>query len=63
MFYTDSDNAILSKYDRGRRYSATDSIDVVAGGADIAVGKINVYVVYSYAPGFAQASTGGSSNT
>jgi len=50
-------------YDRGRRYGSTDTIDIVAGGADIAAGKINVYVVYSYAPGFAQASTGGSSNT
>jgi len=58
-----SDTAIVQAYNRVRRYPATDSIDIVAGGADIAAGKINVYVVYSYAPGFAQADTGGTANT
>jgi hypothetical protein len=57
------DTSAAPEYANGRRMGTTDSIDIVAGGADIAVGKINVYVVYSYAPGFAQADTGGSSNT
>jgi hypothetical protein len=57
------DTTAASAYALGRRYGSTDSIDIVAGGADIAVGRINVYCIYSYAPGFSQNDTGGSSNT
>ena len=57
------DTSAGNTYNRGRRYPATDAIDAVFGGADIAVGVMNVYVLYSYAPGFAMADTGGSTNT
>lgn len=57
------DTSAGNTYNRGRRYPATDAIDAVFGGADIAVGIMNVYVLYSYAPGFSQNDTGGSVNT
>lgn len=50
-------------YTRGRRYPATDSIDAVVAAANPAVGVLNVYCLYSYAPEYAEADTGGSSNT
>lgn len=50
-------------YTRGRRYPTTDSIDAVVGGANPAVGVLNVYCLYSYAPEYAEADTGGSANT
>lgn len=50
-------------YSRGRRYPTTDSIDAFVVKADPAVGIINVYCVYSYAPEYAEADTGGSANT
>jgi len=53
----------LQTYDRGRRYTATDGIDATIAGADVDAGVMNVYCMYSYAPGQALADTGGSSNT
>jgi len=50
-------------YTRGRRYPTTDSIDIVTVTANPAVGVINVYCLYSYAPEYAEADTGGASNT
>lgn len=50
-------------YTRGRRYPTTDSIDALIGGADVAVGVLNVYCLYSYSPEQANADTGGTSNT
>jgi hypothetical protein len=48
----------------GRRYGDTAvGIDAVVGGADPAVGVLNVYCLYSYAPGYAQPDSGGSANT
>lgn len=57
------DTSAGNAYNRGRRYPATDAIDIVVGGADPAVGCINVYCIYSYAPEYAQPDTGGSANT
>lgn len=52
-----------SAYSRGKRYATTDSIDAYVVKADPTVGVINVYCVYSYAPEYAEADTGGSVNT
>ncbi len=50
-------------YSRGRRYPTTDAIDAFVVKADPAVGILNVYCVYSYAPEYAEADTGGTANT
>ena len=40
-----------------------DSIDLTVGGADPAVGKMSVYVIYSHGAGLPVPDSGGSSNT
>jgi len=57
------DTSAGNTFNRGRRYGSTQSIDVTVAGADALVGVINVYCVYSYAPEYATADTGGSANT
>jgi hypothetical protein len=51
------------EYLMGKWYKTTDAIDAVVGGADPAVGKMSVYVVYSHAGSLPVPDSGGSSNT
>jgi hypothetical protein len=46
----------------GYRFGSTTTIDLVAGGADVAVGIAEIYILYSYGPP-EQSDSGGSSNT
>lgn len=51
------------EYLMGKHYKTTDSIDIVVGGANPAVGLASIYVVYSYGPAQALPDSGGSANT
>jgi len=57
------DTSAAPEYALGRRYGTTDAIDAVVAGANPAVGKLNVYCVYSYGPEYPSPDTGGSSST
>ena len=57
------DTAANGEYLGGKWYKTTDAIDAVVGGADPAVGAMDVYVTYSYAPSFPAGDTGGTANT
>jgi len=56
-------DTVGAEYVGGKWYKTTDAIDAVVGGADPAVGQMDVYCVYSYAPSFPAGDTGGSANT
>lgn len=56
-------DTVGAEYTGGKWYKSTDSIDLTVAGADPAVGKMSVYVVYSHAAGLPVPDSGGSSNT
>jgi hypothetical protein len=57
------DSSMGKEYACGRRYGTTDAIDAAVTTANPAVGVLNVYCVYSYAPEYPSPDTEGSSNT